>query len=732
MAKVAPSPPPSSSLIQSCYGYDIHPATEMEEVQANPGVTFLNVAPSYIPHTKVECHYNLPPGMKPSARDWIGIFKAEASSVREYYTFVWCTVPDGGMSAGALLHCSVQFQASYLPKPGPQHYQFRYVDRRGEVRGQSSSFQFNEPRPMDELVTLEEASDDGGGTDMLLVVPKATLLETQLEESRQEQGALLQESCRLKDEVQELQSRVAELEAALGSLRDEHTKLAAQYKELSDSYAEVSKEKETLSLQEADHLSRIRELEGDIQAMGEKMLQRETELDRVKDTVKSLLREQEQIHNQLKEENAEKEQYQVKLQASEKESRSLASDLQEAKTLHGERVSQTLLLQEDINKLQQKLATANRRTAQMESLCEQLRSTQDILAASQQKVALLGEELASVASIRDRTISDLHKSRLEAAETNIKLADMTLKWKEGKGQWWKEKATLLQNMEAEKDKILKLSAEVLRLEKSLQEERSQRQVLRVELAQERDTSLVQVSESRRELRELRAALQVAQKEKEQLQAEKQELLVYIRHLEERLEKVADEKWSESVLVDEEETAQEATGPLDSPLSDSEDECPEDMRLPAQLGSYSLCDNRAATTIPPCARGPTHTVVISQPAPIASQIKQPSEDSSSDSEAEDEKAVLMAAAQSGGEETNLLLPELGSGFYEVASGLTGRQMSEPGACGIGASPLDLPSPGFWKECPICHERFPPESDKETMATHMDGHFFFSTHDPFTFE
>lgn len=34
---------------------------------------------------------------------------------------------------------------------------------------------------------------------------------------------------------------------------------------------------------------------------------------RVKDTVKTLLREQEQIHNQLKEENAEKEQYQVRM-----------------------------------------------------------------------------------------------------------------------------------------------------------------------------------------------------------------------------------------------------------------------------------------------------------------------------------------------------------------------------------------------------------------------------------
>ncbi|KAF7240364.1 Calcium-binding and coiled-coil domain-containing protein 1 [Varanus komodoensis] len=768
-------------------------ATKMEEGQSHPGVAFLNVASSYVPHTKVECYYTLPSGLKPSPRDWIGIFKAnvfpyafncpghpslamvqlgivlgtrlntpkvvEASSVRDYYTFVWCTVPDGGASARALLHCSVQFQASYLPKPGPQQYQFRYVDRHGEVRGQSPPFQFSEPQPMDELVTLEEASDDNGDTDMLLVVPKATLLETQLEESRQEQGALLQESCRLKEEVQELRSRIAELEEVLSSLRDEHSKLAAQYKARDGKDlgggkcaafshceahlrmdaslrglrwpAEVSKQKETLSLQETMHLARIQQLEGDIQAMGEKMLQRETELDRAKDTVKSLLREQEQIHHQLKEENAEKEQFQVKLQASEEESRSLASDLQEAKTLHVERLSQTLVLQEDINKLQQKLATANRRTAQMESLCEQLRSTQDVLAASQQKVALLGEELASVASIRDHTISDLHKSRLEAAEINIKLADMTLKWKEGKGQWWKEKATLLQNVEAEKDKILKLSAEVLRLEKNLQEERAQRQVLHSELAQERDSSLVQVSENRRELRELRAALQVAQKEKEQLQAEKQELLVYVRRLEERLEKVADEKWSESVLVDE-ETVLDTPGSLDSPLSDSEDECPEDMRLPTQLGSYSLCDNRATSTTPPCARGPAQAVVISQPAPIANQIKQPAEDSSSDSEAEDEKAVLMAAAQSGGEETSLLLPELSSGFYEVASGLTGRQMSEPGASGMGASPLDLPSPAFWKECPVCHERFPLESDKEAMDTHVDGHFFFSTHDPFAFE
>lgn len=54
-----------------------------------------------------------------------------------------------------------------------------------------------------------------------------------------------------------------------------------------------------------------------------------------------------------------------------------------------------------------------------------------------------------------------------------------------------------------------------------------------------------------------------------------------------------------------------------------------------------------------------------------------------------------------------------------------------------SSLSEASPGVpanppWKECPICKERFPAESDKDALEGHMDGHFFFSTQDPFTFE
>lgn len=146
-----------------------------------------------------------------------------------------------------------------------------------------------------------------------------------------------------------------------------------------------------------------------------------------------------------------------------------------------------------------------------------------------------------------------------------------------------------------------------------------------------------------------------------------------------------------------------------------------MRLPP----YGLCESGDLGSSPATGlREASSLVVISQPAPIAPQLSGPAEDSSSDSEAEDEKLVLMAAVQSGGEEANLLLPELGSAFYDMASGFAVGPFTEASTGGPATPP--------WKECPICKERFPAESDKDAMEDHMDGHFFFSTQDPFTFE
>ncbi|XP_045685788.1 calcium-binding and coiled-coil domain-containing protein 1 isoform X1 [Phyllostomus hastatus] len=678
------------------------------------GVSFLNVARTYIPNTKVECHYTLPPGTVPSASDWIGIFKVEAACVRDYHTFVWSSVPESAAD-GSPVHASVQFQASYLPKPGAQLYQFRYVNRQGRVCGQSPPFQFREPRPMDELVTLEETD---GGSDILLVIPKATVLQNQLDESQQERNDLMQLKLQLEGQVTELRSRVQELEAALATARQEHAELTEQYKGLSRSHGELTEERDILNRQQGDHVAHILELEDDIQTISEKVLTKEVELDRVRDTVKALTREQEKLLGQLKEVQADKEQSEAELQMAQQENHRLNLELQEAKGLQEEQGAQTQRLKDKLAQMKDTLSQAQQRLAELEPLKEQLRGAQELAASSQQKAALLGEELASAAGARDRTIAELHRSRLEVAGVNGRLAELSLHLKEEKSQWSKERTGMLQSIEAEKDKILKLSAEILRLEKAVQEERTQNQVLKTELAQEKDSSLVQLSESKRELTELRSALRVLQKEKEQLQEEKQELLEYMRKLEARLEKVADEKWNEDAATEDEEAAAGLSCP--AALTDSEDESPEDMRLPP----YGLCERGDPGSSPAGPRETSPLVVISQPAPIAPHLSGPAEDSSSDSEAEDEKSVLMAAVQSGGEEANLLLPELGSAFYDMASGFAVGPLSEAGTGGPATPP--------WKECPICKERFPAESDKDALEDHMDGHFFFSTQDPFTFE
>lgn len=68
--------------------------------------------------------------------------------------------------------------ASYLPGPSAQQYQFVYVDGKGEICSRSAAFTFSAPKPLEELVTLEEEGQgEEVGEDMLLVIPRAQLLQ---------------------------------------------------------------------------------------------------------------------------------------------------------------------------------------------------------------------------------------------------------------------------------------------------------------------------------------------------------------------------------------------------------------------------------------------------------------------------------------------------------------------------------------------------------------------------
>lgn len=524
-------------------------------------VCFLNVAHTYVPSANVECHYTLPAGMKGSTRDWIGIFKVSSSSIHDYDTFVWAASPESSVDE-TVSHCSVQFQAYYLPHPGEQQYQFRYVDQHGTVKGISEPFVISEPRPMEDLVTLE---DEEASLDMILVVSKSSFLQQQLEFSQQERNDLMRVRLTLEEVVSTLKKKVQHLEAALEASDNKHLKLHQQYQELFEKEQTTRKELNALSKNEAEHRERILQLESEIQIMNRNLLEKVKETDILKTRKESLEADKGELKERLAEASSEKE----------------------------------------------------RSKLQIDTLREKLRCTQDILSASQQKVMLLGEELATVSSIRDRTISDLHKSRLETADLALKVSDISLRYKEGMGQWWQEKTALNHSMEAKRNQIVNLKAEKLTLECNLQEEMSQRQKLQCKLNQEKDACQVQLSESRRELSELKSALKVSQMEKEQLREEKQEMMQYMRRLEERLDKLADERWRED-KVDKEENSPGLIG-----LPESDEESSEIRRFPVHEDPFTVSEQISA--ILPSFPRESLKVVINQPAPIACQLQPLPED-----------------------------------------------------------------------------------------------------------
>lgn len=74
--------------------------------------------------------------------------------------------------------------ASYLPSPSCHEYEFVYINAMGEVCSRSSKFTFCAPKPLEDLVTLEESQGEDGGTDMLLVMPRAELLQVSRTQKR--------------------------------------------------------------------------------------------------------------------------------------------------------------------------------------------------------------------------------------------------------------------------------------------------------------------------------------------------------------------------------------------------------------------------------------------------------------------------------------------------------------------------------------------------------------------
>ncbi|KPP63477.1 calcium-binding and coiled-coil domain-containing protein 1-like [Scleropages formosus] len=615
-------------------------ASYLDNMEKTWKVEFRNVGQSYFPQSRVECHYSLSPQHMWTSSDWIGLFKVGWSSVRDYHTFVWAVAP-AGYQEGTAVNCCVQFQASYLPGPSTDPFQFVYVDGKGAICARSSHFTFCAPKPLEDLVTLEEEGhEEEEGADLLLVVPRAELLQSRLEECLRERSELLQArevAERAQERERHLRERAKEdWDRARGELEESVAKLKEKLRQSQEKIEEMEKkqqeaqfsheamimEKDSLMAQIMESQQRIKALEDEAKALAHRGTEKEAELERMKERIKKMTA-------QKWEEEEERKTLQDKLQQSEEELRSLAAEFQGLRSSLAQRDMQALQLRDTITTLTSKLHAAQKKEAECEAALCELQSLQERLAASEHTAEGLKAELSAMAARRDQAQAEVHQARLQAAQLTLQLAEASLALREGRAAWAQEREALQQSAQADRERVEKQSAELQRKEEWLQEERMEREKVEVELGKEKDCSRVQLSEARRELQELKASLRVAQKEKEHLLLEKQAgddglhatagaaARCGSRRQVERSSLCFSYLASPMCVV--------IAGRPDSPVSDSEDENPEALRHrpPHPLGPYGLCDPPPTDALllgtpPPSPRELSRgTVVVSQPAPLSS-------------------------------------------------------------------------------------------------------------------
>ncbi|XP_030584932.1 calcium-binding and coiled-coil domain-containing protein 1-like isoform X2 [Archocentrus centrarchus] len=385
-----------------------------------PTVVFRNVGQVYFPQTRVECHYSLTSDHQWSSSDWIGIFEMGWSSVKQYYTYTWATVPEGYTEGTSVNYCAV-FQASYLPRPSTVEYQFAYVDKMGEVCACSRPFTFCAPKPLEELETLKEEEDgEDGEEELLLVIPRAQLLQSQLEECLKKQ---------------------ADLQRALDVAKKE-----------TENEKENSREAKS-------------EWEYEKEAMKEEILELRDSLRHSREMLKR---------------------------------------------------------------------TEGKHKMENEAALEEAQLLQERLEASDHTAECLRREVRELSTRQGHTHTELHQARLQVAQLTLQLSEENLLLREERANWALEREAYRHAAEIDKKKLQDLGCEVQKKEEWLQEERMEREKLEVQLGREKDYNKVLLGEAKRELQELKASLRTIQKEREEEQLQKQDLVNYIHQLEQRL------------------------------------------------------------------------------------------------------------------------------------------------------------------------------------------------------
>ncbi|XP_050564756.1 tax1-binding protein 1 isoform X3 [Cygnus atratus] len=716
-------------------------------------VIFQNVAKSYLPNAHLECHYTLTQFIHPHQKDWVGIFKVGWSTARDYYTFLWSPTPENYVE-GSTVNCVLTFQGYYLPNDDGEFYQFCYVTHKGEIRGASTPFQFRTSSPVEELLTME----DEGNSDMLVVTTKAGLLEFKIEKIVKEKEELLKVTSVLEKETTQLRDQVERLEKELNHEKQRCDQLQTEQKANIQASETLKTENDDLKKKHEEAASKVLQLEEDIMTVTQKAIAKETELDSMKDKLKKVMLEKEQLECVLKTEKDEKELYKIHLKNTEIENTKLVKEIQTFKNLDANKENMISYYKEEVGRLQLFIAekenmkkafllsSSNKEDAGI--LKEQLRKAEDQIQASKQEAVLMSKELSDAVNVRDKTMADLHSARLENEKLKKQLADALAELKkitalkneqetsntveqelrrevedlklrlQMAADHYKEKFKECQKLQkqvnkfteqaGEKMKCSVYADELAKLELKWKEQVKINEGIKLQLAAKEDQYKVQLAEKERRIKELASQLELFTSEKE-----------LGRTPGNQAGRMMEGQISQPTLHFRNPYSEE-NGPVPAVTS----------RLPVlQYGNpYAIQERRdgadGAFNPDEIQRPPVRTsfweleddVVCSQPSRNLSRpdgLEDP-EDSN-----DDDNTVPSAPNP-----PSLLLHERGTGFCFDSSFDVHKKCP---LCDVMFPPnydqskFEEHVESHWKVCPMCSEQFPPDYDQQGFERHVQTHF-----------
>ncbi|XP_077827384.1 calcium-binding and coiled-coil domain-containing protein 2 isoform X6 [Macaca mulatta] len=247
MEKTIEDPPTSAVLLDHCHFSQ---------------VIFNSVEKFYIPGGDVTCRYTFTQNFIPRQKDWIGIFRVGWKTVREYYTFMWVTLPSDLNNKSAKQQ-EVQFKAYYLPKDD-EYYQFCYVDQDGVVRGASIPFQFRPENEEDILVVTTQEE-----LETLQSINKK--LELKVKEQKDywetELLQLKEQNQKMSSENEKMGIRVDQLQAQLSTQEKEMEKLVQGDQDKTEQLEHLKKENGHLFLSLTEQRKDQKKLEQTVEEM---------------------------------------------------------------------------------------------------------------------------------------------------------------------------------------------------------------------------------------------------------------------------------------------------------------------------------------------------------------------------------------------------------------------------------------------------------------------------------